>query len=220
MAIAKEPLPPPGWGLESIASLLEAFPRGQLSEIVGPRSAGGSSLVTALLARATAAGELAALVDGADAFDPAGAAAAGAALRSLFWVCAGGRHDAACRAAELLARSGSFAWVVLDLALDSAAPAGRLMPSPGAATWIRLQRAVRDTPTRLVLHASRHLAGSAPALVLKVERGTARWMGAPRPMRLAGLSSRMAIVRSRAPSPQPSPSGGRGSSEWTLTWRL
>ena len=75
MAIATEPLPPPGWGLESIASLLEAFPRGQLSEIVGPRSAGGSSLLTALLARATAAGDLVALVDGPDTFDPAGAAA-------------------------------------------------------------------------------------------------------------------------------------------------
>src|SRR4029450_6803300 len=95
MAIAKEPLPPPGWGLESIASLLEAFPRGQLSEIVGPRSAGGSGLLPALLARATAAGDLVALVDGPDAFDPAGAAAAGAQLRSLCWVRGGGPRAAA-----------------------------------------------------------------------------------------------------------------------------
>jgi RecA/RadA recombinase len=212
MAIATESLPPPGWGLESIASLLEAFPRGQLSEIVGPRSAGGSSLVTALLARATAAGDLVALVDGVDAFDPAGAAAAGATLRSLFWVRAGGRPEAACRSAELLARSGGFAWVVLDLAPDPVAPAGRPAPGPGPATWIRLQRAVRDTPTRLVLHASRHLAGSAAALVLAVERGAARWIGVPRPTRLGGLGSRVEIVRSRIPSPQPSP--------WTVTWRL
>jgi hypothetical protein len=218
MAIAKESLPPPGWGLESIASLLEAFPRGQLSEIVGPRSAGGSSLVTALLARATAAGELAALVDGTDAFDPAGAAAAGAALRSLFWVRAGRRLDAACRAAELLARSGGFAWVVLDLAVDPAAPANRPVPSLGAATWIRLQRAVRDTPTRLVVHASRHLAGSAAALVLAVARDTARWAGAPRPTQLEGIGSRVEVVRSRASSPFVPVVGA--DARWALTWRL
>src|SRR4029453_8118344 len=95
MAIAKESLPPPGWGLEgSAASLLGAFPRGQLSEIVGLRSAGGSSLVTSLLAHATAAGALVALVDGSDAFDPAGAAAAGAALRSRAWGAAGPRPRA------------------------------------------------------------------------------------------------------------------------------
>jgi hypothetical protein len=225
MAIAKESLPPPGWGLEgNVASVLEVFPRGQLSEIVSPPSAGGSSLVTALLARATAAGALVALVDGSDAFDPTGAATAGAALRSLFWVRAGRRLGAACRAAELLARSGGFAWVVLDLAVDPTAPANRPVPSLGAATWIRLQRAVRDTPTRLVLHASRHLAGSAAALVLAVERGPARWIGAPRPMRLEGLGSRVEVVRSRMSSPPPSPrlspsQGGSGST-WELTWRL
>jgi recA bacterial DNA recombination protein len=230
MDMPKESLPPPGWGLEGsvpgsvAASLLEAFPRGQLSEIVGPRSAGGSSLVTSLLAHATAAGELVAFVDGADAFDPAAAAAAGAALRSLFWVRTGRRLDHACRAAELLARSGGFAWVVLDLAADPTAPANRPVPSLSAATWIRLQRAVRDSPTRLVLHASRHLAGSAAVLVLAVERGPARWIGAPRPMRLAGIGSRVEVVRSRMSSPPPSPrpsssQGGRGST-WELTWRL
>jgi len=216
MAIAIEPLPPPGWGLESIASLQEAFPRGQLSEIVGPRSAGGSSLLTALLARATAAGDLVALVDGPDTFDPAGAAAAGAELRSLCWVRGrGGRLDAACHAAELLARCGGFAWVALDLAADLTSPA-RTAPTFAPATWIRLQRAVRDTPTRLIVHASRHLAGSAAALVLAVERGPARWMGSPRPRRLDGLGSRVRVLRARPPAPTASESG----TEWKLAWRL
>lgn len=216
MAIEKESLPPPGWGLEGSAagSLLEVFPRGQLSEIVGPRSAGGSSLVTSLLAHATAGGALVALVDGTDAFDPAGAAAAGAVLRSLFWVRAGRRLDAACRAAELLARSGGFAWVVLDLAAASPTGASGL----GAATWIRLQRAVRDTPTRLVVHASRHLAGSAAALVLAVARGAARWAGTPRPTRLEGIGSRVEVVRSRASSLFVPVVGA--DARWELAWRL
>jgi RecA/RadA recombinase len=196
--------------------VLEAFPRGQLSEIVGPRSAGGSSLVTALLARATAAGDLVALVDGADTFDPAGAAAAGAELRSLCWVRGGGgRLDAACHAAELLARCGGFAWVALDLAVDLTSPA-RTSPTFAPATWIRLQRAVRDTPTRLIVHASRHLAGSAAALVLAVERGPARWMGSPRPPRLDGLGSRVRVLRARPPAPI----GGGSGTEWVVAWRL
>jgi recA bacterial DNA recombination protein len=221
MDMPKESLPPPGWGLEGsvpgsvAASLLEAFPRGQLSEIVGPRSAGGSSLVTSLLAHAIAAGELVALVDGADAFDPA---AAGAALRSLFWVRTGRRLDHACRAAELLARSGGFAWVVLDLAADPAAPGERQTATLSAATWIRLQRAVRDTPTRLVLHAARHLAGSAAALVLNVSREAAHWAGAPRPTRLEGIGSRVKVVRARASSPfLPAVSP---DACWALRWRL
>jgi hypothetical protein len=224
MAMEKESLPPPGWGLEGGAadavagSLLEAFPRGQLSEIVGPRSAGGSSLVTSLLAHATAGGELVALVDGSDAFDPAGAAAAGAALRALFWVRAGRRLDHACRAAELLARSGGFAWVVLDLSTEPTAPTDRRLAGLGPATWIRLQRAVRDTPTRLVVHASRHLAGSAAALVLSVMRGSARWMGAPRPTRLEGIGSRVEVARARASSPfSPAVSS---DARWTLAWHL
>jgi RecA/RadA recombinase len=200
--------------------LLEAFPRGQLSEIVGPRSAGGSSLVTGLLAHATAGGELVALVDGSDAFDPAGAAAAGAALRALFWVRTGRRLDHACRAAELLARSGGFAWVVVDLTTDPTPSADRQTAGLHAATWIRLQRAVRDTPTRLVVHASRHLAGSAAALVLTGARGAARWAGAPRPTRLEGIGSRVEVVRARGLPPSPQPSQGGRSGAWEMTWRL
>src|SRR5262245_30395705 len=51
------------------ARLGGGFPRGQLSEIVGPRSAGRTSLVLQMLAAATARGELVALVDALDMFD-------------------------------------------------------------------------------------------------------------------------------------------------------
>jgi hypothetical protein len=62
------------------------FPRGGLSEIAGPPSSGRTSLALALLAAATARGEVAALVDAADAFDPPSAEAAGVALARLLWV--------------------------------------------------------------------------------------------------------------------------------------
>src|SRR5262245_8110864 len=49
-----------------IDAALGGFPRGQLSEIVGARSSGRTSLLLQMLAATTARGELAALVDALD----------------------------------------------------------------------------------------------------------------------------------------------------------
>jgi recombination protein RecA len=61
-------------------------PRGQVSEIVGPRSSGRAGLLVAMLAGATGRGEMAALVDPLDMFDAASAAAGGVDLGRLLWV--------------------------------------------------------------------------------------------------------------------------------------
>src|SRR5687767_6070173 len=61
-------------------ALAGGLPRGQLSEIVGPASSGRTSLLLQLMAAATARGELVALVDALDRFDPASADAAGVVL--------------------------------------------------------------------------------------------------------------------------------------------
>src|ERR1700694_3448830 len=119
MAIPIESSPPPGWEREGIDGLLGLFPPGRLSEIVGPRSSGGSSLLLALIARITTSGNQGrgqvAFVDGMDALDPASAAAAGADLSALLWVKCGGRLRVALSAADLLVRCPGFALVVLDL---------------------------------------------------------------------------------------------------------
>ena len=160
MAIPIESSPPPGWEREGIDGLLGMFPPGRLSEIVGPRSSGGSSLLLALLARATAAGGQVALVDGADAFDVASAVASGVELSRLLWVKCGGRLPAALRAADLLARCPGFAVVALDLG------EGPLTRDHGVSSsfGLRLQRAVEGTSAILVLRAPHRLTGSAAAL--------------------------------------------------------
>src|SRR5438552_10656081 len=61
-------------------------PRGCLTEIIGPRSSGRATLLMRILAAATARGEICALLDAEDAFDPASAAAAGVDLDRLLWV--------------------------------------------------------------------------------------------------------------------------------------
>jgi RecA/RadA recombinase len=206
MATSTETLPPPGWDRERLDGLLNAFPEGRLSEIVGPRSSGGGSLLLALLARAESRGGLVALVDGADAFDPETAARAGLDLRALLWVRCGGRLQPAWSAVDLLARCPGFAAVALDLGTGSvAAP-----PSFG----VRLQRAAAGNAAVVVVRAPRHLTGSAAALVVSVRRVRARWIGAPRRIRLGGLVSEARVLRSRVDPRLAEP--GRA---WVIEWR-
>jgi hypothetical protein len=207
MAIPIESSPPPGWEREGIDGLLGLFPPGRLSEIVGPRSSGGSSLLLALIARITTSGGQVAFVDGMDALDPASAAAAGADLSALLWVKCGGRLRVALSAADLLVRCPGFALVVLDL--------DELGPMPASA-HIRLQRAVEGGDTILISRSARHREGSPASLVLATRRLAPRWMGLRPLTRLAGLRSEVSIFRSR---PSLSPHGGRPLS-WTLDWTL
>src|SRR5512141_739194 len=62
------------------AALGGGLRRGHVSEITGAASTGRTTLVADALAAATARGEVAALVDACDTFDPPSAAAHGVAL--------------------------------------------------------------------------------------------------------------------------------------------
>ena len=226
MGIPIESSPPPGWEREGIDGLLGLFPPGRLSEIVGPRSSGASSLLLALIARITAPGGgkggQVAFVDGMDALDPFSAAAAGADLSALLWVRCGGRLRVALSAADLLARCPGFALVVLDL--------DDLGPIPASA-GIRLQRAVEGTATTLIVRSERHREGSPASLVLATRRLAPQWMGLRPLTRLAGLRSEISISRSRphhSLSPlgrgqgegAPQGEGPQSEGRWTLDWTL
>jgi hypothetical protein len=195
--------------------LLNAFPEGRLSEIVGPRSSGGGSLLLALLARAASRGGLVALVDGADAFDPETAARAGLDLRALLWVRCGGRLQPAWSAVDLLARCPGFAVVALDLgtAWGTAGGTGPVAAPPSFG--VRLQRAAAGNAAVVVVRAPRHVTGSAAALVVSVRRVRARWIGAPRRIRLGGLVSEARVLRSRF-DPRLAASGRA----WLIEWRV
>jgi hypothetical protein len=208
MAIPIESSPPPGWEREGIDGLLGLFPPGRLSEVVGPRSSGASSLLLALIARISLRGGQVAYVDGMDALDPASATSAGVDLSSLLWVRCGGRLRVALSAADLLVRCPGFALVVMDL--------DELGPMPASAQ-IRLQRAVEGSDTILLVRAVRHREGSPAALVLATRRLAPRWVGLRPLTRLAGLRSEVSIFRSRSHSLSPLGSEGR---RWTLDWTL
>ena len=186
-------LPDQGTGLEpgpdivapTGAAALDArlgggFPRGQLSEVVGPRSSGRTSLLLRLLAAATARGELVALVDALDRLDVESAAAAGVDLDRLLWVrghvvsnpglCRDMNQRAleqAIRAFTLVLQAGNFGLVAFDVA-EAPADAVRRLPFT---TWLRLQRMVEGTPTACVLVGSEPMARSSAGLTVRLRIG-------------------------------------------------
>jgi hypothetical protein len=76
-------------GIPELDSLTGGFARGCLTEICGTASSGRTSILLYTLARATQRGEICALVDTSDAFDPASAAAAGTEMSRLLWIRCG-----------------------------------------------------------------------------------------------------------------------------------
>src|SRR6266403_5616916 len=79
-------------GIPQLDSLTGGIARGCLTEICGTASSGRTSVLLFALARATQRGEVCALVDSSDAFDPASAAAAGMVMSRLLWVRCGEKY--------------------------------------------------------------------------------------------------------------------------------
>jgi recA bacterial DNA recombination protein len=176
------------------AQLRGGVPRGQVSEIVGPRSSGRTSMLRALIATATRRGELAALIDTLDRFDPASAVAAGVDLTRLLWVRGqdvpltqlalapgwepsrprSGRTrdsvvaralDRAIKAVNLVLQSGGFGLVAIDIA-DVPLDVLRELPFN---TWMRLQRVVDASDTACVLVADVPSARSAKGVSIRLQ---------------------------------------------------
>jgi hypothetical protein len=126
-------------GLPSIDQVLGGLPHAALTEIVcDSPSCGGHLLLSGLLATTRQARLRVALVDAANAFDPASYAST--SLEHLIWVRPRTPEEALA-ATDLLARDANLAWVVLDL---RGVPLIRLSRLPSL-PWYRLQRAVESS---------------------------------------------------------------------------
>jgi hypothetical protein len=180
-------------GLPDIDRLLGGgFPRGRLSEIAGSACCGRTSLALALLARTTAAGEVVALVDEADALDPPSAAAAGVDLSRLLWVRTS-EFSHALRSTEHLLAARGFALVLLDLA--DLAPGPRTPARIPSSAWSRLRRTAAGTDTALVVLGERRLAGTFADLAIEMSGAKPCFQGTP--ALLEGLDGRVRLVRNR-----------------------
>src|SRR5438874_5314210 len=189
------------------ARLGGGFPRGQLSELVGPRSSGRTSVLLRMIAAATARGELVALVDALDRLDVVSAAAAGIDLDRLLWIrghvvanpglCRDLNQRAleqALKAFTLVLQAGNFGLVVLDVA-DAPPDAVRRLPFT---TWLRLQRITERSQTLAVLVGSEPMARSSAGLTVKVGMSES---GSPVRFRgrlFEGMDVEARVIRARA----------------------
>ena len=112
--------------------------RGGITEILGEASTGRTALAQWMLTNATRGGEVSAVVDCDDVFDPASARKAGADLGKLLWVQCGHRLETALKATDLILHSGGFGLIVLDL---GELTSGALQKIPTSYAY-RFQRAV------------------------------------------------------------------------------
>jgi protein ImuA len=173
------------------AALGGGLARGQLHEFVGPPGAGCTALLRAALASATAAGEICALIDPGDSFDPG---QRGIDLSRLLWVRPRDPVQA-LRAAEI-ALEARFALVALDLG-------GEKKLAQGAAPWARLARRAEKHGGALLVLSRAPQAGTFASAVVELERGRAQWEGrAGAPGRfLRGTRSIGAVARHKRMPP-------------------
>jgi recombination protein RecA len=167
-------------GLAPLDALLtqgqtQGFPRGAISEILGPESSGRTTLVHTLLAASTAQLEICAYVDTDDSFDPVSAAAAGVALSQLVWIRCGHNAGHALKAADYLLHAGGFGVIVLDLCQVPL----RIWNHIPISYWHRFRLAIENTPTILALVEKQPIAKSCAALMLDMQRKKPIWTGAP-----------------------------------------
>lgn len=172
--------------------------RGHLSEIVGVRSSGCTTLFFAMAAAAIARGEVVALIDTHDRFDPVSAEAAGVDLARLLWVRESGNADRALKAMNLVLQAGGFGLVAFDLC-DVRGPALRQFPHT---TWMRIARIVEGSATVALLIGAEHIARSPGGATILLERdGTGaavEWAGSTvRDRRLRGLTIRPRVISVR-----------------------
>ena len=151
-----------------------ALSRGTLTEVVG--SSGKTSLSLSLLSKLTQQGEICAVVDATNSFDPCSAVLAKVELENLLWVKCGGDIEHAFMATDYLAQAKGFGavWLNLNGVLKQQL---RFVPKT---FWYRYRTRIRETPTLLLVTAEEPIVGSASQDAFVFSRERVVWSGVGR----------------------------------------
>ena len=151
-----------------------AFERGSLVDISGGASSGKTAIALSLLAKLTVDGEICAVVDSSNGFDPKSAATAGVLLENLLWIRCGSDVEKAFMAADHLVQAKGFGAIWLNL---SGLPLRKLRMVPKT-YWYRYRTRIKETPTLLLVTAEEPVTGSASQQAFIFSRPEkANWKG-------------------------------------------
>lgn len=160
--------------LESAGGL--ALTRGTIAEVAGGVSVGKTGLMLSVLSRLTAAGEICAVVDACDRFDPRSARLSGVQLENLLWVRCGGEIEKAFMAADHIVQARGFGAIWLNLC---GVPLHKLKLVPKT-YWYRYRTRIKESPTLLLVTAEGSVTGSASQDSFSFSRERAHWSGSGR----------------------------------------
>ena len=147
--------------------------RGSVAEIVGKATSGRTSILLSLISKLTQEGEVCALVDSANSFDPRSAVLAGVVLENLLWVRCDGELENAFTAADYLVQAKGFGAIWLNL-VGLSLKKLRMVPRT---YWYRYRNRIKETPTLFVVTAEEPVAGSASQQSFALERRDTMWSG-------------------------------------------
>jgi hypothetical protein len=150
-----------------------AFTRGSIAEIAGSPSSGKTSLSLSLLAKLTSAGEICAVVDSANSFDPYSAVLAGVELENLLWVKCGGNIERSFMAADYMVQAKGFGAIWLNL---NGLSNQKLKMVPKT-YWYRYRNRLKETPTMLLVTAEEPITSSASQQSFVFSREETKWSG-------------------------------------------
>ena len=153
-----------------------ALIRGSVAEIAGEPSSGKTAISLSFLAKLAAAGEICAVVDSCNSFDPRSAVLAGVELENLLWVKCGGDIEKAFLSADYLVQAKGFGAIWLNL---NGLPQRNLRMVPKT-YWYRYRNRIKETPTLLLVTAEEPVTGSASQQSFLFSREGASWSGSGR----------------------------------------
>ncbi|MBK8810351.1 MAG: hypothetical protein IPN69_06395 [Acidobacteria bacterium] len=150
--------------------------RGGVSEICGAASSGKTALALAFLATLTQNGEICAVVDVSDGFNPESARENGLMLENTLWIKCGGELEKSFTVTDYLVQAKGFGAIWLNLSL---VPRQHLIHIPSS-FWYRFRTGVGTGQTMLIVTVREPLLGSASSQSYTVSRARSVWNGVGR----------------------------------------
>ncbi len=147
--------------------------RGSLSEITGEAGSGRVALTLAMFARLSREGEICAVVDVSNSFNPESAVLSGVVTENLLWIKCGGDVEKAFTAVDYLVQAKGFGVIWLNLNFVTLQQM-RYIPS---SFWYRFRVGVSGSQTLLLVTSSESILGSASSQSYSLKRENALWSG-------------------------------------------